>query len=160
MELPIGVTYASFGRRVMATVIDSILLLMLMYLMVMLFGMDEMFLDIEAHAFPTLFDLVSLIIIIALWVRYGATPGKMLLDCKIVDSRTGADLKITQSIIRYFGYIVAMVPLFIGIFWILVSKRNQGFHDLLAKTVVLYIPQQITSDSEADKSIETLMKDV
>ena len=45
--------------------------------------------------------------------------------------------KVSQFIIRYLGYYVAMLPLFLGIIWVGIDKRKQGWHDKLAGTVVI-----------------------
>ena len=65
------------------------------------------------------------------------TPGKIILGLKIVDVHTGSKLSIGQAIGRYVGYIIAVLPMFAGIFWVGIDKRKQGWHDKLAGTVVI-----------------------
>ncbi len=50
---------------------------------------------------------------------------------------TGGKSSTAQFIIRYLGYYVSIIPLFLGIIWVGIDKRKQGFHDKLAGTVVL-----------------------
>ena len=50
---------------------------------------------------------------------------------------TGGKSSTAQFIIRYLGYYVSIIPLFLGIIWVGIDKRKQGFHDTLAGTVVL-----------------------
>ncbi len=38
---------------------------------------------------------------------------------------------------RYFGYYVSILPLMLGIIWVGIDKRKQGWHDKLAGTVVI-----------------------
>lgn len=80
---------------------------------------------------------LPLVITVWFWLRYFGTPGKMLLKLKIVDSNTGNKLSISQAVGRYFAYLPAMLLLFIGIFWIGIDKKKQGWHDKLAGTVVI-----------------------
>jgi uncharacterized RDD family membrane protein YckC len=40
--------------------------------------------------------------------------------------------------VRYLGYFVSALPLGLGFFWVAWDKRKQGFHDKLAKTVVIH----------------------
>jgi uncharacterized RDD family membrane protein YckC len=61
----------------------------------------------------------------------------MALKLTIVDARTGGKPTTGQLIGRYLGYYVSMLPLFLGIIWVGIDKRKQGFHDKLAGTVVV-----------------------
>jgi uncharacterized RDD family membrane protein YckC len=70
------------------------------------------------------------------WTLLGRTPGMMLLGLRVVTvdrDRPGA----RRSIIRALGYWVSAI-LLIGFAWIAVDRRNQGFHDKLAGTFVVY----------------------
>ena len=66
-----------------------------------------------------------------------ATPGKMLVGIKVVDSITYQKISLTQSIIRFLGYIPAAGALGIGIIWAAFNKRKRGWHDYLGDTVVI-----------------------
>ena len=52
-------------------------------------------------------------------------------------STTGKPASPVQLIGRYFAYIVSMLPLCFGFFWVAFDKRKQGWHDKLAGTVVI-----------------------
>ncbi|MCS5595028.1 MAG: RDD family protein [Porticoccaceae bacterium] len=71
------------------------------------------------------------------WLRFMGTPGKMILNLKVVDADSGEKLSLGQAIGRYLGYIVAFLPLCLGIIWVGIDKRKQGWHDKLAGTVVV-----------------------
>jgi uncharacterized RDD family membrane protein YckC len=75
--------------------------------------------------------------IIAFWIYKGATPGKMAISARIVDADTGLSLTPMQSIIRYIGYFVSLIPLGVGVFWIGFDRRKQGWHDKMANSVVI-----------------------
>ena len=75
--------------------------------------------------------------VLALWIKLSATPGKMAVRAIIVDARTGGKPSTRQFIIRYLGYYVSMIPLFLGILWVGFDARKQGWHDKLAGTVVV-----------------------
>jgi uncharacterized RDD family membrane protein YckC len=77
------------------------------------------------------------VIVIIFWVYKSATPGKMATKLIIVDAQTGGKPSTRQFIIRYVGYYLAMLPLFLGIIWVGIDKRKRGWHDMLAGTVVL-----------------------
>jgi len=61
----------------------------------------------------------------------------MALKLAIVDAETGNRISVGQAIARYIGYIVSMLPMMLGIIWVGIDRRKQGFHDKLAGTVVL-----------------------
>ncbi len=42
-----------------------------------------------------------------------------------------------QSIIRYIGYIPSILVFCIGLFWVAFDPKKQGWHDKMAKTVVV-----------------------
>ena len=159
MELPVGVEYAGFWRRVLASMIDTILMGILIAIIFSTLSATGMAMAFGYAAFPGFFDLLFLVIIVMLWLKYGATPGKMMLDCRIVDSRTGKDLGVGQSIIRYFGYLLSTIPFCLGFIWVAFSERKQGFHDLIAHTVVIHSPNHVEKDNEAEKSIDTLSRE-
>jgi len=77
------------------------------------------------------------IAVIIFWVYKSATPGKMATKLTIVDSKTGGTPTTGQFIGRYLGYYVSMFPLCLGIIWVGIDKRKQGWHDKLAGTVVI-----------------------
>ncbi|MDA7817281.1 RDD family protein [Sulfurimonas sp.] len=86
-----------------------------------------------------LFELSVIIITILFWRRWkGATPGKRFLHVKIVDAKTLGEIDNKQAITRSLGYIVSMIPLFIGFIMVGLRADKRGLHDLLAGTVVIY----------------------
>jgi uncharacterized RDD family membrane protein YckC len=54
-----------------------------------------------------------------------------------VDEKTGGKPSTGQLIGRYLGYYVSILPLMLGIIWVGIDKRKQGFHDKLAGTLVV-----------------------
>ena len=61
----------------------------------------------------------------------------MATKLKIVDAKTGNKLSVGQAIGRYFAYIPAILPLGLGLIWVGIDKKKQGWHDKLAGTVVI-----------------------
>lgn len=73
-----------------------------------------------------------------LWQAFlSTTPGKLLLGCRIVDSRTFEPIQPSQAAIRCLGYAISALPIFMGFGWVLLSRRRQAWHDLMAKTLVV-----------------------
>lgn len=152
--------YAGFWRRTAAHVIDSLIYIPLaLLLLYAVYGSAYFGAAAEPYGYHGLWDVfvqqvLPLILVILLWVRYGATPGKYLMRCRVVDVRTGQPPGFGRATLRYFGYLVAMLPLLLGFLWIAWDRRKQGFHDKIAGTVVV-----VSSEDEAGKSIEQLMKE-
>ena len=82
-------------------------------------------------------QVVSLVFVIFCWVQFAGTPGKRLLKLKVLDEATGNKLSIGQAILRYIGYFIAVIPLFLGLLWVIWDGKKQGWHDKIAKSVVV-----------------------
>jgi len=152
------IEYAGFWRRVAASLIDTILMIIVLALLAVPLGLMGMPI-MQGHSGSFLItDIIPMVIVVLFWLKFGATPGKQLLDCQIVDARTGHSLRLGQSILRYLGYILSTLPLFLGFLWIAWSARKQGFHDYIAGTVVIHkVVRQ--ADPVADKPIEDFIKE-
>ena len=141
-----GWEYAGFWVRVGAAIIDTVLLILITYpLLIYFYG--EQYFNVSDPDAPVAFVegpadfLISwifpIVAIILFWIYKSATPGKMAVHAKIVDAKTGQPPSIAQFIGRYFGYFISTLPLGIGIIWIAFDKKKQGWHDKLAGTVVI-----------------------
>jgi hypothetical protein len=75
--------------------------------------------------------------VIVFWRFRGATPGKMLVNAKIVTAQGLAQPSTGRLIGRFFAYFVSIVPACLGFLWIAFDRRKQGWHDKIAGTVVV-----------------------
>lgn len=134
--------YAGFWIRTVATIIDSILIVLVTWpLLLAVYGWDY-FESTATNLFAGPADflisyVLPAIMIILFWMHKQATPGKMLVSAKIVDAKTGQPASTGQLIGRYFAYIVSTLPLMLGFIWIAFDPRKQGWHDKLAGTIVV-----------------------
>ncbi len=132
--------YAGFWIRTLAAIIDTIIILVIITPVLMaIYGstywVSESFIQgtwdvLLNYVFPA-------IAVIVFWVYKSATPGKMILKLIIVDAKTGNKPSTGQFIGRYFAYYVSTIPLLLGLIWVGIDKRKQGWHDKLAGTVVI-----------------------
>jgi len=135
-----NVEYAGFWIRLLASIIDSILVLVVILpVLTLIYGQDYW---ISAQLTAGFWDVflnyfLPAIAIIIFWIYKSATPGKMLLNIRIVDAITGNKPTTGQLIGRYFAYYISMLPFFMGFLWAGIDKRKQGWHDKLAGTVVI-----------------------
>ncbi|MFV1995441.1 MAG: RDD family protein [Verrucomicrobiales bacterium] len=148
--------FGGFWLRSLAHLIDSTLFSMIITPILFIFILPD-FLELVARAQrnPDLVDPLGIlkilhspvgliiqygipsIAVILLWRWRSATPGKMILNLKIVDAETFGKPSTTQLLIRFFGYIASMIPACLGFLWVAWDPRKQGWHDKLARTVVV-----------------------
>ncbi|OGB24464.1 MAG: hypothetical protein A3I66_10665 [Burkholderiales bacterium RIFCSPLOWO2_02_FULL_57_36] len=140
MENPDHLEYAGFWVRTWAALIDSVLLIVILFpLLTVIYGWTywESTKFVQGPADFLLSWIAPAIVVLVFWAVKQATPGKMAVSTRIVDAKTGGNPTTTQLVIRYLGYYVSMIPLFLGIIWIAFDRRKQGWHDKIAGTVVV-----------------------
>ena len=70
------------------------------------------------------------------WRLAGRTIGQALLGLRVV--RTDGDpLKSAACVMRAAGYLLSAI-LLLGYIWVCFDSRRQGFHDKIARSVVIY----------------------
>jgi uncharacterized RDD family membrane protein YckC len=136
-----GLEYAGFWIRTWASIIDTFLLILITFpLLVSIYGWSYFDEGADLIAGPADF-LISWVLpavaVIVFWIYKQATPGKMAVSAKIVDATTGQPASTAQLVGRYFAYILSALPLCLGMIWVAFDKRKQGWHDKLAGTVVI-----------------------
>lgn len=142
--------YASFFQRLVATLIDAAWLGLLITLLLYLFYGDQIFATVNNNFIFTSYslenfqwqiflinDLLPALLFIFFWLKYAATPGKLMLDCEIVNAKDGKPITFQQALLRYLGYFVSTLVFGLGFLWIFWDKRKQGWHDKIAGTVVI-----------------------
>lgn len=134
-----SVEYAGFWIRFLASLLDSILLLMVMVpLLMFLYGPEILFAtESPGIAYDFINYGLPIIAVIIFWQYRAATPGKIMMGIYIVDADTFRQPTFGRLLLRYLGYYVSILTLFLGFFWIGWDKRKQGFHDKIANTVVI-----------------------
>ena len=147
--------YAGFWIRVFASLVDSILIacvtapIMRLVYGPAFFAAEGPLIMGPAHVLVVY--VLPAVAVVVFWIYRQATPGKMMLGMRVVDARTGGRPGNGQLVIRYLGYFVSSFPLGLGLVWVAFDQRKQGWHDKLAKTLVIR-PQAggIQADDESD----------
>ena len=161
-----GVACATFNDRVFASVIDIVVSFIL--LSPILLGISHLlgatrsgnpmdavppgasFSQAIAHIFAAapvgvlvldyvIHFIVFGVVILWCWNKGGATPGKWLLRMRIVNADTLCTLTPKQAMLRYCGYVVSLLPLSAGFFWIMLDKKSRAWHDHIAGTAVIKV---------------------
>ena len=119
---------ASFGRRLVAAIIDGILL-----------GIVGLIFYAISR---TLGYVVQLLLTIA-YLTYlegspsGQTVGKKAMGIRVIDFRTGGSIGYGRAFIRWIGRYVSAIACLLGYFWMLWDKEKQTWHDKFANDVVV-----------------------
>jgi uncharacterized RDD family membrane protein YckC len=149
-------TYAGFWIRVVAWLIDSVIIgipifIVLVILSVVVGGVNgaatsgstsqQNAAAAASGGVLILFYLVVLVISVAYWVYFwgtsGSTLGMRLFHLRVVDAQTGAPIGIGRAVVRWLMTLVNSWACYIGWIWVAFDARKQGWHDKVANSVVL-----------------------
>lgn len=140
------VPYAGFWIRLVAFIVDTLLLLAIIIpLTAAIYGWDGL-LSVERTAAPGAVDYLlnyglPFVATILFWHFRQATPGKMLVGARIVDQDSLQPAPIGRLVLRNLGYIPSTLFLGVGFLWIAFDRRKQSWHDMMARTVVVRRPR-------------------
>lgn len=136
---PPAIAYGGFWRRFVAYMADSLILGLLFVPVAVPLVLD-----------PGGILWVILLVVVALlgiayfpffWARTGSTPAMAALGLRVVRADDGRVISVLRAIGRYLGFALATIPLYIGLIWAAFEPRKRGWHDMLAGTVVIRIPE-------------------
>ena len=132
--------YVGFWDRFGASLVDSIILLAITSpLLYLIYGSyywesEALILGVSDFLITWIFPLIGTILF---WTYKSATPGKMFVKAIVVDAKTGQPISAKQSVIRYIGYYISLLPFGLGFFCVAWDAKKQGWHDKLAGTAVI-----------------------
>ena len=142
-----GVGYGGFWIRVVAAIIDAIILRVVVAPVGMVFGglgMAGMMSGIPHAGLHILGGGITIILLVfGSWLyeafmessSYQATLGKMIFGMKVTDLN-GNRISFERATGRHFAKWLSAMILCIGYIMVGVTERKQGLHDLLAGTLV------------------------
>jgi len=140
---PVNLEYAGFWIRALASIIDTVLLIIVLIpLFILIYGIDGLAAEQTSTSPIELFIsyVLAPLVVILFWYYKSATPGKMMLKLKVINlNESGPKLGVGQSIGRYVGYYLSSIVLGLGFIWVAFDKKKQGWHDKLAKTAVVRV---------------------
>lgn len=144
-----AVTYAGFWRRVVAYVVDGLLVGVVMTVLIFVFaagaigGIAAGSPEAAAAAFG-LIGLLNLASIIGMWLYFAlmesspaqGTLGKIAVGLVVTDLE-GRRIGFGRATGRFFGKILSGLVFAIGFLMAGFTERKQGLHDMLASTLVV-----------------------
>lgn len=129
--------YSSARKRLLASFIDHLLVAMISSpLLSMAFGEDIPSL-LDGEPLHLVILVLPMLALLVFMLARSATPGKLLLKMRIVDSFTGGRPSARQILYRDIGFLFSSIPLFLGVAWLIFDRKRQTWHDKLAQTVVV-----------------------
>jgi uncharacterized RDD family membrane protein YckC len=152
-----GKTYGGFWIRVVARIVDSIIIgipltVLFIVFLVLVGGIASTATnttDQNTQAavglglvgvwllIATLATIGTVIYFVYFWGTSGSTLGMRIFSLRIVDADTGAPIGIARAIVRYLMSIVNSLACYIGWIWVAFDARKQGWHDKVANSVVI-----------------------
>jgi uncharacterized RDD family membrane protein YckC len=143
----IAIPYAGFWIRVVAYVIDSVILGVIGFVLGFVFAIlalisnPNALADSQSTPVNLLSNVVDLLIsfgyFAGLWTLNGGTYGQRWLGLRVVDAGTFEPVRPAQAAIRWIGMVLSFLALFLGVIWVAFDGRKQGWMDKLAGTVVV-----------------------
>jgi len=155
-----------FGRRLVASLIDMLVVGFLTFVLVVALSFAILLVDIfTAYKYPDrefpvdtmtlwLGLILSVIYFVGYWAKSGQTIGKSVVGIRIV-SKDGTPLSWGKAILRYVGYLVSGFVLSLGFLWLAFDRKRQGWHDKIAGTYVFQADEDRFTGSEAQELVPT-----
>ena len=139
------IVYATFGQRLGAYLLDSLILIIPTELISKLSGNHNMFLDmLHRNPISSASILTQLVTTLVIWIYFAgmessisqATIGKQALSLKVTDLN-GERISFANASGRYFAKFLSTIIILIGFFMVLWDDKRQGLHDKMAGTLVV-----------------------
>jgi uncharacterized RDD family membrane protein YckC len=137
-----GLVYAGFWMRLLALIIDGILLGIVSFILGRLFlkgidyGNGNVVITEGQWVIPVIY-IINFLYYPVTWAWLGETIGHRVLGMEIRRVEDGRRPGVGQVIVRFLGYILCYITIFIGFIIAAFDPRKQGLHDKIANTVVV-----------------------
>ena len=145
VEVVAATELASWGRRLVALMIDSVALASIITITVLAAGVAPEELNDRIRNRDTLLILLLFVVPEAIYTTAligsrNQTFGKMALGIKVVDAENRSPIGYTRAFTRWLSTAflwILWVPGIVDHLWPLRDSRNQTFHDKFARSVVV-----------------------
>jgi len=173
--------YGGFWRRLIAYFIDNLVIHLLcgtiFWIMCRVLDADVVFRHhsygcglasgwISHHtiAYYLLLTLLNMVYFTYFHGITGQTPGKIVLGLRVIRT-TGDDMTWGIAFLRWIGYVISKLVLYLGFVWIAFHPRKRGWHDMIAGTCVVrtgysYEENEFIAPSLADRPSYSESEDI
>ncbi len=132
---------ADFGQRLGAFLFDLLLFLIILMSATFLLSSYSEKSIVSSNAMLVAFYCVAILLFgfnfILLAGRTGQTIGKRLVGIRIVKEDHEPAGYVSVILRHCVGYVLSTAGLFLGFVWVVWDPRNQGWHDKIARTIVV-----------------------
>jgi len=125
-----GPTYAGFWSRVLAVILDGLILGIPLTLV--LLAIDQYGTSLGALIQTAAGAAYSIV----LWVTWGRTVGGRIVGLRLIRV-DGQPVTYGTAVIRYLMLLVSYAALCIGVIWVAFNGKKQGWMDIVAGTYVI-----------------------
>jgi uncharacterized RDD family membrane protein YckC len=122
----LGFVYRGFWIRFAAYLID-----------VLTIGIPVAVLTAMNPSLALLACIVLPVYFVVLWTATGRTFGMVLCRLRVVRGTDGGRVGPGHAMLRLAGFLLAAIPLDIGLIWAAFDERKRGWHDMVAGPVVI-----------------------
>jgi uncharacterized RDD family membrane protein YckC len=144
-----AVGYGGFWLRVVAYIVDGILLNIAFGIIAFLTGVSMMpanFATMDTGELLSATGTLQLVSLVITWLYFslmessprGATLGKMAVGLRVVTDE-GIRLSFLNATGRFFAKFVSAIILCIGFLMVAFTDRKRGLHDMIAGTLVVKV---------------------
>lgn len=145
-SIPSSLPYAGFWLRIVASLIDGLLILAVTLPFFLIIVVSNILARRNTDFMPNfgLTMFINFFTILVQWLYYAlmesspkqGTLGKMAIGLKVTDL-SGNRISFGRATGRYFGRILSGLILDIGFLMIVFTAKKQGLHDIIAGTLVV-----------------------
>lgn len=132
--------YGGFWQRFLAIFIDGLILLGIDAVVKFSMGINPLNLT-EIHPNAIYAFLINMVVGFSYYTffqaKFKGTLGKHALGLVVVDEETLTNMSIGQASARYFMQFVSGLIFCLGYITVGINQRKQGWHDKVAKTLVV-----------------------
>jgi uncharacterized RDD family membrane protein YckC len=144
--VPQGVTFAHWGKRVGATLIDALILLAAYIPAIIGAALAQ---DPGTAGVASILTVIGLGLYVAVFVwnvclkqgQTGYSIGKGVMGIKLVKAETGQPIGAGMSFVRQLAHILDGLPCYLGFLWPLWDAKRQTFADKIIGTYVIDMPK-------------------
>jgi len=156
-----GLVYGGFWVRTLAYLVDTLLLIGAAIGIASITGIafftvttrefhSATFNSVTVFVSPTLAGFALwFAYFCGLWLLAGQTVGMAPFGLRVVRQSDGRRLGPGRAIGRFFGLLLSFAVFLIGVIWVAADRNKQGWHDKLARTVVVRKARGISSAAAA-----------
>jgi len=91
-------------------------------------------------AIEVLAIIASIAYFVYFWSTSGQTLGQKMVKVRVVGADSGETITAGRAGIRYVGMLISVWLIFLGLIWVAIDPRKQGWHDKMANTLVIPAP--------------------